>query len=259
MVRCVMSERTIQLRRVNNHWRHVVDSNLREKAGLIQQSLGLARPPIALAFVDQRPEGMELVDEAVPSSCSFWRMAERGIFYATEEQHRKCPVGVITMGFQVAPEDQEEAQAIVDTMCELEYLTPEEVGAIPSVTSGHKGIVYGPLAQMPVDPDVVLFFARPGQAMLLAEASDSVSWTGSGIAAFGRPTCAAVPMALKAGHPSVSMGCIGFRVNSGIPDDELLMAVPGVQIASLLERLDVTVNANSALEQFHTDRSAALT
>jgi len=235
-----------------------VNDALREKAGVIQQALGLQRPPIALAFVDKPPESVETVDEAVPSSCSFWRMAEQGVFYATEQQHRNCPVGVMTMGFQVAPEGEEEAKAIIDAMCELEYLSPEEVTAIPGVPPGHKSIVYGPLAQMPVDSDVVLFFARPGQAMLLAEASDSVSWTGSGISAFGRPTCAAIPMALKSGVPSMSMGCIGFRVNSGISDDELLMAVPGAQLESLLGRLDTTVNANSALEQFHTERSAAL-
>jgi uncharacterized protein (DUF169 family) len=111
---------------------------------------------------------------------------------------------------------------------------------------------------MPVEPDVVLFFARPGQAMLLAEASNAVSLTGGGMAAFGRPTCAAIPVAMKAGQPIVSMGCIGFRVYTNIPDDELLMAVPGPQLKSLLERLDTMVNANSALEQFHTERAASV-
>ena len=93
-----------------------MDETLRQKGSLVQQALGLQRPPIAVAFVDQPPAAAERVEEAVPSACSFWRMAERAVFYASEEEHRHCPVGMMTMGFQVAPEGQSEAEAIVTAL-----------------------------------------------------------------------------------------------------------------------------------------------
>jgi uncharacterized protein (DUF169 family) len=185
-------------------------------------------------------------------------MAERDVFYASESEHLNGPIGVMTMGFEIPEERQEEAGAIVETMCELEYITPEEANAIPSAPGDHKGIIYGPLSQMPVDPDVAVFFCNPSQAMLLAEASGGVSWTGEGITAFGRPTCAAVPMALRTMNASMSVGCVGFRVYTEIPDEELLIAVPRNQIQNLVDRLDTMVSANSALEEFHNQRRSEL-
>ena len=221
-------------------------------------SLGLPRPPIGLAFVNQPPDNIGRPDESVPSACSFWRMAEREVFYASEDEHLNCPIGVMTMGFEIPANRQEEAGAIVDTMCQLEYITPEEATSIPSVQGDHKGIVYGPLSQMPVDPDVAVFFCNPSQAMLIAEAAGAVSLTGAGITAFGRPTCATVPKALESMNASMSVGCVGFRVYTDIPDEELLIAVPRDQIQSIVDRLGTTVTANSALEEFHTQRRSEI-
>ena len=235
-----------------------MDGDTQKAISTLASSLGLPRPPIGLAFVDQPPADIGRPDNSVPSACSFWRMAERDVFYASESEHLNCPIGVMTMGFKIPEDRQEEAGTIVDTMCQLEYITPEEANAIPSVPGDHKGIVYGPLAQMPVDPDVAVFFCNPSQAMLLAEASGGVSWTGEGITAFGRPTCAAVPMALRSMNASMSVGCIGFRVYTDIPDEELLLAVPRNQIQNLVDRLDTMVSANSALEEFHNKRRSEL-
>jgi uncharacterized protein (DUF169 family) len=181
-------------------------------------------------------------------------MAEHQVFYAAEEEHFNCPIGMMTMGFHIPPQRQAEAEAIVKTMCDLEYISPAEAATLPSVSKDHRGIVYGPLSQMPVDPDIALFFCKPGQAMLLAEASGCVDWTGQGVTAFGRPTCAAIPTALKLESISMSMGCVGFRVYTGLPDEELVIAVPRGQLPALAERLNTTLRANSALEQFHTQR-----
>ena len=231
-----------------------MDAAMQSRITALVQSLGLSRPAIGLAFVDEPPVGVGRPDGAVPSACTFWRMAEREVFYASEEEHFNCPIGVMTMGFQVPAERQEEAEAIINTMCELEYFDPAETSALPSVSGTHKGIVYGPLARMPVEPDVALFFCKPGQAMLLAESCGSFSWTGPGMTAFGRPTCAAIPVALQSRKASASIGCIGFRVYTGIPDEEMMIAIPRGELQGLVDRIETTVSANSALEAFHTQR-----
>ena len=65
-------------------------------------------------------------------------------------------------------------------------------------------------------------------------------------------------MALQAGKRGASMGCIGFRVYTEIPDEEMMLAVPRHEIQSLVERLDTIISANSVLEEFHTQRRAQL-
>ncbi|MBI4236064.1 MAG: DUF169 domain-containing protein [Chloroflexi bacterium] len=234
-----------------------MNAETQRRIAKLQETLNLSRPPIGLAFVNARPPGVALPDAAVPSACSFWILGARQVFYADLARHANCPVGLHTMGFQAPKEKQEELMDLVGTMVKLEYIEMQEVASIPTVQKPHQGIVYGPLAQMPVDPDAALFICTPAQAMLLAEASGKLAWTGGGATAFGRPTCATIPLALKTGNPSMSMGCVGFRVYTQIPDQEMVVTFPGKDLPDLLSKMDTIANANSALEEFHMKRRAA--
>ena len=62
--------------------------------------------------------------------------------------------------------------------------------AIPVLTSKPKHVVYGPLAEMPVNPDVVLLFVRADQTLILSEASQQLE--GGLPPAMGRPACAII-------------------------------------------------------------------
>ena len=235
-----------------------MNAETQRKVAKVQETLNLSRSPVGLAFVEQRPQGVAMTDTKVPSACSFWVLGAKQVFYADASQHANCPVGLHTMGFQAPPAKQEELMGLISTMVKLEYLDMQEVAAIPTVQKPHRGIVYGPLAQMPVDPDVAVFVCTPSQAMLLAEASGKLAWTSGGATAFGRPTCATIPLALKTGNPSMSMGCVGFRVYTQIPDQEMVVTIPGKDLPSVLDKLDTIVNANAVLEEFHTKRRAAV-
>jgi uncharacterized protein (DUF169 family) len=56
-------------------------------------------------------------------------------------------------------------------MTGLGYLKMEEVPGIPVLKETPKFILYAPLSETPVDPDVVLLAAVPGNLMLLEEAA----------------------------------------------------------------------------------------
>src|SRR3954470_2070215 len=75
--------------------------NHSETADRIAALLELELPPVALAFVDEAPDGVESTDAVVPSACAFWRRAEEGVFYAPAEAHFNCPVGAMVMGFDL--------------------------------------------------------------------------------------------------------------------------------------------------------------
>jgi ABC-type sugar transport system ATPase subunit len=45
---------------------------------VLMEGLGIERRPVAIAFLDAPPEGVEKFTGSVPSSCTFWRLAAEG-------------------------------------------------------------------------------------------------------------------------------------------------------------------------------------
>jgi uncharacterized protein (DUF169 family) len=221
------------------------------------EQLQLKQPPIGLAFIEYVPENVEHTLKGVPSACTFWRLAEQGVFYATPEDHKECPIGMMTMGFVMPETEQQRAQALVGTMASVHYFSPAEVSALPIVKKPHQNIVYGRLDQFPIEADVVLCIINTQQAMLIAEATGSMNWLQSGgQSAFGRPTCAIIPRTLQTNEISMSFGCVGARTYTGLTASELVLTVPGGEFAGLVERLQTTVAANAALAPFHQEQKA---
>jgi uncharacterized protein (DUF169 family) len=222
--------------------------------------LQLKQAPVGLAFVETLPEGVTRTQRRVPSACTFWRLAEQGVFYATAEDHQQCPIGMLTMGFPMQAETQQFAQMVVKTMADVEYFSPAEVSALPVVEKPHENIVYGRLDQFPGQADVVLCILETQQAMLVAEAMGNADWLqAGGQSVFGRPTCAVIPRTLKTGTTSMSFGCVGARTYIGLAASELVLTLPGSQFSHLVERLETIVAANLALVPFHQGQKEKFT
>src|SRR5690348_69000 len=63
----------------------------------IQEMLGSPRRPVAVAYLDAPPAGVQKFSGSEPSSCSFWRLAAGGrAFYTVPADHLNCPVGGYT-------------------------------------------------------------------------------------------------------------------------------------------------------------------
>jgi uncharacterized protein (DUF169 family) len=215
------------------------------------KSLQLQQPPVGLAFVDTVPGDVPATHRRVPSACTFWRLAEQGVFYAGAGDHQECPIGMLTMGFTMPASDQQRAQSLVETMASVEYFSPAEVAALPVVEKPHQYIIYGRLDQFPGEAEVVLCILDTRQAMLVAEALGNLSWLQSGQSAFGRPTCAVIPRAIKTGAASMSFGCVGARTYINLTPGEVVLTLSASEFAGLVERLEVIVNANNALAPYH--------
>ena len=228
-----------------------------ELATKLTDLLGLEQPPVAMAMVDGPPEGVTATEHAVPSSCTFWREAEKGVFYASAAQHFNCPVGSHVMGFDLPEEVQAQLGGLVQSMCDAQYLDMAEVANIPAMTKKGTGVVYGPLAEFPVAADVVLMWLTPSQAMVYNEATGNASWTASAPATVsGRPGCTALPLAVKTDEPKMALGCIGMRTFTGIGDDRLLAAVPGDKIEELTAAVEAAVTANAGMRSFYEGHKA---
>jgi len=113
------------------------------------------------------------------------------------------------------------------------YSTPEEAAAhqaaMDCVPFGrYTGLVVSPLASGRLDPpDICLVYANPAQMILLV---NGLQWTGYQKLSWGvvgESACAdSWGRALKTGEPSLSLPCFAERRYGGVPDDEMLMALP---------------------------------
>src|SRR5437764_13711331 len=64
---------------------------------ILMRGLGIERFPVAVAFLDAPPEGVEKFTGTAPSSCTFWRLAaESRTFYTVTGDHWNCPIGSYT-------------------------------------------------------------------------------------------------------------------------------------------------------------------
>lgn len=225
------------------------------RANALVDELGLQRTPVALAFLDAAPSGVPTTATLEPSACTFWRQAETALFYATADRHLECGVGTMTMGFELPVERQPAAMELIGMMVEMGYLDSAEPAHLPMVRQPHQGILYGPLASFPMEPDLALAIVTPSQGMILAEASDSVTLRDQpGLPTFGRPACAAVAWTANEGDVTLSLGCIGARTYVEVPDDQTIVVLPGRALDQIAEKLGTLAKANRDLAAFHQKR-----
>lgn len=216
--------------------------------------LGLASRPVAIAFPDSPPAGIPRVDAAAPAGCGYWpKAAESEAFFTEAADHMSCPIGAHTHAVDLPPDTARELEGLVGTMVGLQYIRMEEVPRIPRRRTPLRYAVYAPLESSPVPPAVVMVRGSARQVMLLTEAA-MLAGVGPDGALMGRPTCAAIPAAEGSGRAAVSLGCIGNRVYTKLADGELYATLPGAVLGAVVEKLEVILNANAALESFHRGR-----
>jgi uncharacterized protein (DUF169 family) len=224
----------------------------------LSELLALRVAPAAVAFRPAPPPGVERVERAGPAGCAYWRWASEGrVFYTEAADHYNCPVGAYTHGVALPAERARELEGVVGTMVGLQYIRMEEIQTLPRLTGPFGVAVYAPLAETPVEPDVVVLRGNARQIMLVAEAARAAG-IGLDGPALGRPACSMIPEAMRAARGNTSLGCIGNRVYTGLADDELYFTIPGAGLADLVLRLEAIVHANRELERYHEGRRQAV-
>jgi uncharacterized protein (DUF169 family) len=224
----------------------------------LSSELGLTRRPVAIAFTDAPPAGVAKFMGSVPAGCTFWRHASDGrVFFTVASDHYNCPIGSYTHRISLPPDRANELHQTLGLMSDIGYLRMEEVPSIPVWPKTPAVVVYAPLGDTPVEPDVVMFIGSAACLMLLQEAAMSAGITAN-LTTLGRPTCMAVPASL-AGGLVVSSGCIGNRVYTGIGEGELYAAVSGNDVPKLAAAARTIAAANAKLQEYHRARVKQLT
>ena len=223
----------------------------------IAAGVKLPRRPVAVSILDVEPVAVEKFEGSEPSGCSFWRLAAAGrTFYTIPADHFNCAVGAYTHNIALSSEREKETAQTLKFMFDLGYVKPEEVPQIPRLGKTPAAVLYAPLGDSPVAPDVVLFACKPAAAMLLNEAIGRAG-VASGAPALGRPTCMAIPAAMQMGS-ILSLGCIGNRVYTGLSEDEIYIVVRGKDLGAVVGELGIVTGANNALGDYAKGRRQEL-
>ena len=228
-------------------------------ATTLTESLRLLAPPIAITFTDEAPAGVpafdapmsEATDDGrqgrVPAGCVFWMRGAERTFSTVAEDHGNCSVGSVTHGFKTL--DEVGGNSDVAALLESGWVTMEVVPQIPVVTQKPGAVVYGPLAETPVDPDVILLRVNGKQLMTISDA-----WPGLRIE--GKPQCHIVAIAKEQGELAASVGCALSRVRTAMNVTEMTMAIPGPRLAEFAESLARTAAVDSVVARYAADDAA---
>jgi uncharacterized protein (DUF169 family) len=222
-------------------------------ARALEASLHTTAPPIAITFSAERPEGVAAFDRPmaepapdgrtgrVPAGCVFWMHGTDATFSTVAEDHANCSVGSWTHGFI----DLEEAAGRPDVgaLMESGWVTMEMVPGIPVVTERPGAVTYGPLAETPVDPDVVLIRLTAKELMVLSDALP-------GLKVEGKPQCHIVAMAKEHGEVAASVGCALSRVRTGMPSTDHTCAIPASRLAEVVEAVKRTAATDAVVMRY---------
>ena len=222
-------------------------------AASLTDALQLTQPPIAVCLCNDVPAGVAPWSGPIPAGCRFWQEAATRTFATTAADHERCAIGQYTHGLQMSPGASTDLQDALKVFADLTYVRAEDIAAIPVLEDKPRYIIYGPLADTPADPDVVLLFVRADQTLILSEASQQLE--GGLPPAMGRPACAVIPQAHNTGRSALSLGCCGARAYLDVlTPDVALYAVPGAAIEAFAERVAALAQANTVLSKFHQIR-----
>jgi uncharacterized protein (DUF169 family) len=219
-------------------------------ANELTRALGLQHAPIAITFTNDAPAAAPLLEDDMPTpsgdgrtgkapaGCVFWIKAEVKNFTTVPTDHYNCSVGSVTHGLKKLEEvlGNEDVQGIL----EAEWVTPEEAMQLPVVKERHNYVVYGPLADTPIDPDVVLLRVNAFQGMVLLDAF-------SDMAVVGKPQCHIIPLAKEQNKIAMSTGCMLSRIRTGMSPNEMTCAIPANRLAEVVDRLEARRKANAAV------------
>lgn len=227
--------------------------NYKVLADKLTDLLSLQTPPLAITFTQEDPVGVPRYEGILPpptadgrtgkvsAGCVFWMKAADRTFHTCAEDHGNCSVGSLTHGFITL--DTAATRADVKALVDACWVTPEVFPKIPVVQQRPKCVVYGPLADTRIDPDVVFLRINGKTAMILHDAMPELRFEG-------KPQCHIIPIAKEQGQVALSVGCMLSRVRTGMTNTEMTCAIPGRKLADTVKKLESTCGADKAVATY---------
>jgi uncharacterized protein (DUF169 family) len=210
--------------------------------------------PIGIAFLspgeespapdfDERPPAPSEAGRtgAVPAGCVFWMKAPAGPFSTVAADHANCSVGSYTHGLLTLAEAA--AKDDVAAAREAGWVDPTSIAELPHVSEKPARIVYGPLSNMPTDPDVVLLRVSGLALMTLKSAFPTLRIEG-------KPQCHIIAIAKESGEPAASVGCALSRARTGMKAEEMTCALPAARLREIVAEIEAAADLDRSMARY---------
>lgn len=232
-------------------------TNTTDWAGLaarLTAALKPVAPPIGIAFVYDAPSSLPPPFEAeipppneagrtgaVPAGCVFWMKATESAFSTSATDHANCSVGSYTHGFLSLADaaTRDDVAAVLASG----WVDHEAMVALPAVRERPAHVVYGPLAELAIVPDVVLLRINGLGLMALKDALPALRIEG-------KPQCHIVALAAEHGEVAASVGCALSRARTGMRADEMTCALPAARLAELVVAVEAAADLDRAMARY---------
>ncbi len=219
----------------------------------LTRALHLAVVPVAISFRAEVPDEPRVFDGPlsepaddgrrgrVAAGCVFWIHGAQRTFTTVPEDHGNCSVGMVTHGLaelaDVADHDD------VATLLGSGWVDVAAMAGVPRVTSRPAAVVYGPLGDVPVAPDVVLLRVNGRQLMVLHDAV-------ADLVVEGKPQCHIVALAHERQVVAASVGCALSRARTGMRPEEMTCAVPAGRLAEVVAAVEAVAAVDAQVATY---------
>lgn len=215
----------------------------------IKRHLNLAADPVAVKMLESTLmmmdiEGLRQLRDTAPCHMATWARyyREEGIV-GTSVEGVKCVWGAACLGLIRSPERFKEGYVALPFAKNAEA-GKHMMGALGVLGNEKKlfdALVMAPLDLTPLEPDVVVIYLTPGQALRLIiayahERGEEVHSTITGQAS----VCSSVAHAFRERSMVVDVPCVGDRRFGMVQDQEMLVAFHASRMEQILEGLRAT-------------------
>ncbi|MCL4395620.1 MAG: DUF169 domain-containing protein [Chloroflexi bacterium] len=224
-----------------------------EIADKLERLLKLATRPTAIKFY-KPGEPLAAAPPEIPLNvCQLISMARhQGLSNGGVPERMVCITGAACLGLIRTPEIITSGKLPVGV-----YTKDEEIGRrfmahtfkLGDTGRKYAGVVIAPLAQVEDNPDVVVVYCNPAQAMRFIHAhtydtGDKVTADTVAEAA----VCSSIGFAKATGRPVIGFPCLGDRGYGGTQNDELVFAAPYAMMRDrLVSNLEATAQLGSSV------------
>ena len=222
--------------------------NYSDAAGFIGNYLKLKTSPVAVKFLKSKaefPEKTRQPSVALGKKVAICQAMTMARIYGWTVGLAKEDIVCIPAAFAFGFSDAEDTAAALGKLFVIgSYSQTEELGRAEAHTiqrlarNEYAAILLAPLARATFAPDTIVFYGNPAQIMKLVQ-----GWTyGQGKRVEGhfggKVECTEYLLApFRTQSPRIAIPGTGDRIFSMTQDDEVVFALPGGQLAALVEAL----------------------
>lgn len=207
--------------------------------------LGLERKPVGVKFINEEDEaGLKGIYDKTTKMryCQALMRAGQGEKIIMTQDNISCPASAAAFGLKPLPEMLSSGQMLYNMglFATLEAGAKAMEGMTRLEQGAYSGLVLSPLAEMEIEPDVIVIESMPEHLMWLALAS--IYDTGERLqfsSAIFQATCVdSTVIPLKTQQINSTLGCYGCREATNIKMEENLIGIPYSKIESIMANLE---------------------